>query len=397
MTYDFVTRVNRKGTGSSKWDAMYEASPQVGAGVVPLSVADMEFLMAPKIVSALRDFVSEGILGYTEPTDEFYDAVIGWQERRHSWKPDREWIVTSPGVVPAFFNAIRAFTEPGDGVIIQPPVYYPFAMAIRNNGRAVVNNPLRITDSGTYEMDFDDLAAKAADPRNKVLLFCSPHNPVGRVWTSEELRRVVDICLANDVLIISDEIHDDLIMPGHTHTTIMNVMEPPEWGSCVVCTAPSKTFNLAGCQCSTVFIPDERIRKAFVDEFSRCAVWDLNAFAYTACIAAYERCEPWLDELIGVIEANHQLVVDKLATTMPDVKVFPLEGTYLQWLDMRCLGLSKEQLEHFMQEKAQLFLDEGYLFGEEGEGFERINLACPSEVLSDALDRLIVASSELSR
>lgn len=396
MKYDFETRVDRSGTGSEKWEAMYAADPTVGRDVVPLSVADMEFPEPPEVISALHSLLDHSILGYTGPTDSFYDAVVGWQRRRHGWTPEREWIVTSPGVVPAFFNAIRALTRPGEGIIIQPPVYYPFKMAIERNDRAVVDSPLRLTAEGTYEIDYDDLESKAANPNNKILLFCSPHNPVGRVWTPEELRRVVDICLAHDVFVISDEIHDDLIMPGFEHTTIMNVMQPEEWDRCIVCTAPSKTFNLAGCQCSTIFIPDEHVRKLFKDEFAKAAISELNVFAYTACTAAYNEGEGWLDQLIQVIQANHDLVCRRMAESLPEARAFSLEGTYLQWIDLTCLGMGREELERFMQHDARLFLDEGYLFGDEGEGFERVNLACPTAVLDEALDRFFVALSALS-
>lgn len=395
MSHDFTKRIDRTGTGSEKWELMLKAKPDVTPGVCPLSVADMELENPPEIIEALQDFVKHAVLGYTNPTDDYFDAVIGWQKRRHGWTPRKEWICTSPGVVPAFFNAIKALSAPGDGIIIQSPVYYPFSFAIERTDRVVVDNPLILVGGNRYEIDFDDLESKARDSRNKVLLLCSPHNPVGRVWTAGELRHIVDICAANGVFIISDEIHDDLIMPGCEHTTIMKLMSEDEMAHCMVCTAPSKTFNLAGCQCSNIFIPSKNVRDSFVEEFEKSAISELNAFAYPACIAAYTRCDEWLDELIDLIWNNHLLVEKRLREAIPDAVVFPLEGTYLQWIDLRCLGMGPEQLESFLQQKAEIFFDEGALFGSAGSGFERMNLAAPRSVIDKALDRLESAVTSL--
>jgi cystathionine beta-lyase len=366
---------------------MVEAGGDPAKGIVPLSVADMEFVEAPEIVEALRSFASDAVFGYTEPTDSYYDACISWQTRRHGWTPSRDWMVLSPGVVPALFNAVKCLTEPGDAIIIQPPVYYPFRWAAERTGRDVIENPLILDGDNRYLIDFDDLAEKAADPQARMLILCSPHNPVGRVWDREELRRLVDICLENDVFIVSDEIHDGLIMPGYHHTTLMNVMTPDEWDRCMVCTAPSKTFNLAGCQCSNIFIPSGDVRERFEHGFGMSAIESLNCFSYVACTAAYESCDAWLDELIDVIWTNHELVADRLSSFRPEATVFDLEGTYLQWVDLRCLGLDADRLESLMHE-ADLYLDEGHLFGREGDGFERINLACPTSVIEESLDRL---------
>jgi cystathionine beta-lyase len=395
MTYDFTTRPDRRGTGSSKWDDMFQKAADRGVrvpeGVVPLSVADMEFVEAPEIVEAIRDYAAHAVLGYTAPTDEYVDAVIGWQRRRHDWEPRSEWLVLSPGVVPAFYNAVKVLAKPGEGIIIQPPVYYPFAMSIEANGRRVVENPLVLDEDGHYGVDFADLERKAADPSTKALLLCSPHNPVGRVWTPDELRRMVDICMDNDVFVISDEIHDDLVMPGYHHTTIHNVMTPEERDRCIVCTAPSKTFNLAGIQCSNIYVSDERVRSDFVKEFQHSAIRGLNTFAYPAAIAAYTCCEAWLDQLIGVIQTNHEHVVEAMRD-IDGAVAFDLEGTYLQWLDLRCLDLSADELERLMTQDAGLYLDEGHLFGPQGDGFERMNLAAPTAVIDEALARLVHAA-----
>jgi len=371
---------------------MLADNPTPPEGVVPLSVADMELKNPPEIKRALHTLIDTTVLGYTEPTKRFFDACVGWQESRHAWHPSTEWIVTSPGVVPAFFNAVRCLTRKGDGIIIQPPVYYPFKMAVEENGRTLVENPLRLA-GGHYEIDFDDLEAKAANPANKMLILCSPHNPVGRVWSADELRRLVDICVSNDIFIVSDEIHDDLVMPHHEHTTIMRVMRPDEYGHVLVCTAPSKTFNLAGCQASVIYVPDEQVRTRFSEGFSRLAMFDLNAFGYAATIAAYEECASWLDELIEVIETNYEHLRDWAAARHPELFVFPLEGTYLAWVDFRAWGLHAKDLEAFMRKDALLWLDEGYVFGEAGTGFERFNLACPTSVIDEALERLEEAAS----
>lgn len=394
MTYDFTTRMDKRGEGAIKWDSMFKHKPDVALGVVPLSVADMEFPVAPPIVEALQEFVSRASLGYTVPTEAYYEAVLSWQERCHGWKPEREWLCTSPGVVPAFYAAVRVLTKPGDGVIVQTPVYYPFMGAVKSAGMRIVENPLVEGEGLHYEMDFDDLERKAADPANTVLLLCSPHNPVGRVWTAEELHRVLDICMAHDVFVISDEIHDDLIMPGSTHTTLLTLAKPEERERIMVCTAPSKTFSLAGCQCSNIYIPSEEVRTAFQGEFGKLGMMGLNAFAFQACTAAYTKCDEWLEELLGVVWGNWCLMRDFCAERLPEVRVTPLEGTYLAWVDCRAWGRGKVELEALMREH-DLFLDEGYLFGTQGEGFERINLACPCEVLHEALLRFEAAAKSI--
>jgi putative C-S lyase len=389
MKYDFTARVDRKGTGSAKWDEMYMKNPRVSSGVVPFSVADMELLNPPEIIAGLKDFLDHAVLGYTLPTDAYKKAVAGFMKRRHNWEILEDWIVQSPGVIPAFFVAVNAFTDPGDGVIIMPPVYYPFSMAANINGRTLVNNPL-IEQGGTYKIDFDDLEAKAKDPKNKLLIFCSPHNPVGRVWTKEELRRVADICNRNKVLVISDEIHFDLLLPGTAHT-IYSTLSEETAQNCIVCTAPSKTFNLAGMQVSNIIIPNKELREKFANQLMRNGLVMLGILGQKACEIAYTQCDKWLDELIQLIAANHRLIVDFMAKNLPMIKVFPLEGTYLQWMDFRPLGLDYKALEEFMINDAEWFLDEGAVFGAEGRGFERINIACPTAVLEEALERLLKA------
>ena len=389
MNNDFTTHVNRRGQGSIKWELMIADAKDsdLSDDVVPLSVADMEFVTAEPIRAALHKLVDTAVLGYTQGTDEFFRACISWQERRHGWTPSREWIVTSPGVVPALHVIVRALTSPGDGIIVQQPVYYPFLSAIkRAEARTVVNSPLVLRD-GRYEMDFDDLECKASDPNTKMLILCSPHNPVGRVWKREELKRVVDICCKHNVVIVSDEIHDDLVMPGHAHTTLATVCNEDQLDKIVVCTAPSKTFNLAGCQASIIYVPGEEARHKIEAEFEASAISMLNAFAYTATTAAYNECEGWLDELISVVWDNFCLL-KRFCERHPELVCYDLEGTYLAWVDFSAWGLDNQELSAFIREEALLYLDDGFIFGEEGSGFERFNLACPTDLFESALARL---------
>ena len=380
MKYDFTTIVDRSGCGSSKWDAVKGASTEW----VPLSVADMEFVTAPPIREALRRVADEYVLGYTRPTDAYYEAVCSWMRRRHDFEVKKEWIVNTPGVVNALAVLIDANTKPGESVLVLTPVYYPFDITVVSKSRKIVYSRLKNHD-GHYEIDFVDLERKAKRKDVTAILFCNPHNPVGRVWTREELRRVADICCDNGVFIIDDEIHNDLIMPGHEHTVMANVSDKVK-DNIAVCTAPSKTFNLAGLQCSNIIIPNGAARtKTWL-----CAMWNmdtsLNIFAYTACMAAYNECEEWLEELIGVVHENAKLVKDFMAEYFPCVRVSPLEGTYLIWLDMRRLGLTHVEMRK-MLEKHGIFLDNGEVFGIAGRGFQRINLACPKTTLLKALER----------
>jgi len=391
MKYDFTTRVSRKEDGSAKWDGMYKKNPNVSSGVVPLSVADMELLNPPEIIQGLKAHLDKTVLGYTQPTPRYYEALIKWMKERHNWDVREEWILLAPGIVPAFFMAIKALTKPGEGIIIQPPVYYPFFIAINENNRKLVSNPLiRDEDGLSYRIDYDDLETKAKDPNNKVLLFCSPHNPVGRVWTEEELRRVSEICLRNDVLMLSDEIHFDLLLPGIKHTVYSTLSEEAEQ-NCIIFTAPSKTFNLAGMQTSNIIIPNAEIRGKVRKEFMSNSVFMLGNLGIKACEIAYSQCGQWLDEFILLLAKNHNVVKNIFAEFIPQVKVYRLEGTYLQWLDFRAFGLEAKALEEFMINEAEWFTDEGIMFGEEGAGFERINLACPTELIGEALERLIKA------
>ncbi len=388
MRYDFETMIDRSQCGSSKWEGMLKINPNPGPDVLPMSTADMEFMTAPVIREGLKTYIDTVIQGYTNPTKGYFDAVLSWQKTRHGYEGKPDWIVTTSGVVSAIFMLVNILTQPGDGVIIQQPVYYPFSLAARLTGRKLVNNAL-IEKEDTYEIDFADLEEKAKDPKNKVLIFCNPHNPVGKVWSREELKRLVDICIANDVFIIDDEIHNDLIMPGYQHIALPTVS--PEAGMhCAYCTAPSKTFNLAGMQLSNIFVENPEIRgKLTITKLLGMSLHQV-AISYEACRLAYEKAGPWLDALIDVVNGNANYIKDFLAAHIPQARVYPLEGTYLLWVDFRGLGLTHKELEK-MNLGADLYLDEGGMFGKAGRGFERFNLAMPKSAVVAAMDRLLKA------
>lgn len=390
MKYDFETLVRRDHAGSEKWEDMYRKNPNVGADVVPFSVADMEFMNAPEIIEGLKDYLDTHIMGYTGATDAYYESIINWMTHRHGFTPEKEWIVETAGVVPALHQMVQAFTEPGDSVLIMTPVYFPFRMAVEQNRRVIVETTLVNTD-GLYTIDFEDFEEKTSKDEVKLLILCSPHNPIGRVWTKEELVRIADICLKNHVFIISDEIHFDLILPGFEHVS-MGTLGDNYLYNCAICTAPSKTFNLAGFQTSNIMIPNAAYRNKLT---GARGYFSLNILGYQACELAYQYGEAWLEELLQVLEVNKRLVEKFFAQKFPQIIVSPLEGTYLVWLDFRALHMSPKELESFMQQKAEWFLDEGYIFGTGGAGFERLNIACPTKVLEGALNRLEKALKEL--
>ncbi len=385
MKYDFTSIPDRSNCGSSKWNAV----PGCSVEKVPLSTADMEFPMAPEIIEGLKELADTTILGYTNPTETYYQAVCGWMKKRHDFEIQPDWIVMTPGVVYALGLIVEALSKPGESVIIMPPVYYPFDMSVLAKRRNIEYCPLKL-EGTTYSIDYELLAEKAALPECTLLLFCNPHNPVGRVWKREELEKVAEICTDNGVFIIDDEIHNDLIMPGYEHTVLANISEKVKM-NCAVCTAPSKTFNLAGLQCSNIIIPnDEKRARVFAANLLSLNI-SLNIFAYKACETAYTKCEAWLDELIQVIKGNADYIMEFMKEYFPEVTVYPLEGTYLLWLDMRRLGMTHKELEAFMKEEAGLYLDEGYIFGEGGRGYERINLACSRTTLERSMERFKAA------
>lgn len=389
MGYDFETLQSRKGTGANKWDGMYKVNPFVPDSVVPFSVADMEFMNPPQIAEGVYEYLKNTIMGYTSATDSYFDAIISWMKRRHNWDIKKEWIVEYPGVVPALYHLVRLFAKAGEGVVIFTPVYYPFYNAIRKGKRELVESRLVLKDSH-YEIDFDDFEAKAKDPKNTVCILCNPHNPVGRVWTKKELERIGKICIDNGLVIVSDEIHNDLIMPGYEHTVFASISEEFAQNS-IICTAPSKTFNMAGLMTSNLIIPNPKLKEQVYNYREDHATFFCNIAGYKACEIVYNQCEDWLEELLVVLDVNRKLIREFMNEKFPQINVIELEGTYLQWLDCRGLGLSYQELEKFMVEEAYIFTDEGYVFGESGAGFERINLACPTWVLKEALERMDTA------
>ncbi|MDE1548879.1 MalY/PatB family protein [Jeotgalibaca caeni] len=389
MTYDFQTPVNRKNTGSAKWEQMYAWNPDVAADVIPLSVADMELKSPPEVTEGLRDYLNDAVLGYTIPYPAFQESVAAWQKNRHGWDIEPEWVVQTQGVVAAFYAAIRAFSSKGDGVLLFRPVYYPFGSAIADNERTEVNIPL-LEQDGFYTIDFEAFETAAAKPENKILLFCSPHNPVGRVWTMEELARVAEIAVKHELLVISDEIWNDLVFKTNPHTVLATVT-PALKPYLITCTSPSKTFNLAGMGISNIIIEDDSLRHQFSREVAQVRGDMIGPLSYKACELAYAKGAAWLDELLELVLTNQKLVHDFFKNNFPQIKAPISEGTYLQWIDFRALGMANEELEEFLHEEAQFFTDEGYIFGIDGSGFERINVALPTHLLQVQLDYLAAA------
>jgi cysteine-S-conjugate beta-lyase len=380
----FDERINRFDTHSVKWDhtgAIFEKED-----LLPMWVADMDFRAPQPVIDALTTRIQHGIFGYSMPTENTKSAIQGWLNRRHNWSIQQDWIVFTPGVVPALSAAVNTYTEKGEKVVIQSPVYYPFRDMVEKSEREVVDNPL-VRRNGKYEMDFHDLEMKLDDPEVKMLLLCNPHNPVGRVWKKEELMKLAELCFAHNVLIVSDDIHFDLIFKGYQHTLISSLSNEIA-ANTITCIAPSKTFNLAGMQLSTIIIPDEEKREKFNAYMGKLGLFAPSPFGITAVEAAYNHGEEWLDELMDYLQGNLSYLTTFINERLPQIDVIEPEGTYLVWLDFNKLDMSHEELEQFVQGEARLALDEGYIFGEGGKGFERINIACPRSVLQEGLERL---------
>ncbi|MGI5958968.1 MAG: MalY/PatB family protein [Massiliimalia sp.] len=392
MNYDFDQVVNRKGTNCVKYD--FNAQNGKPDDVIPLWVADMDFLSPPAVREAIAKTAAQGIYGYTGLSDAYYDAVIGWYTRRFGWTPKREWHTTTPGVVHALACAVRAFARHGEGVMIQPPVYPPFAATVEMNHRKLVENPL-IYENGTYRMDFEQMEQKIQQEQVKVFLLCSPHNPVGRVWTKEELLRLGEICAKHHVVVVSDEIHSDFVYKGHTHHVFASINSQMEQ-NCVICTSTSKTFNVAGLQHSNIFIPNPELREAFLKVLRSYHTDGSNLFGPAACQAAYEQGADWLDAMLRYLEGNITYVKDFLSQNIPEITMPNPDGTYLLWFDCRNLGIPADQLDSFFT-KAGLWLNNGAAFGKQGEGFMRVNVACPRCVLQKAMQRLLAAVQTLRK
>ncbi len=380
----FSKIVSRRNSGSYKWDTTV-TDGAIERGAYPLSVADMEFSTPVEVKNAIKAFADKGFFCYTDSDDEYKDSVRAFLSRRHNFNIENQWITCVGGVVFAINTAIRAFTEIGDKVIIQSPVYYPFKNSIENNGRIVADNPL-IKTGNTYEMNFSELQRIAADPTVKLMLLCSPHNPVGRVWSKEELKKAGQICLENNVVLLSDEIHFDILRKGVEHTVINNV-EPSFSENTVICTAVSKSFNLAGLGTSNIIIKNDVLREKFRTQLSADGYSCINCVSRPATIAAYTECDYWLDEMNNCVDENINLV-KSYVDTIPQIKMYDCQGTYLVWLDMSALGFNDDELDLFLRNKCGIIQDPGFWFGEGGKGFARFNVACPREALENCLKNL---------
>lgn len=383
MKYDFDTIIPRRGTNSYKWDTPEEKD------ILPMWVADMDFRTAPAIIEALQKRVAHGIFGYTKVPEAYYDAVVQWFGNRHHWQIDPRWIIYTSGVVPALSAVIKALTTPGDKVIVQTPAYNCFYSSIRNDGCELSANNLIYRD-GRYTVDFEDLEAKAADPKAKILLLCNPHNPVGRVWTPEELRRIGDICLQNRVFVVADEIHCELTYDRHNYTPFASLSERFLMNS-VTCVSPSKAFNLAGLQIANIIAADEEVRRRIDRAININEVCDVNPFGVIATMAAYNESGEWLDALRKYLWENYKYLCRFFEEQLPQYPVLPLEGTYLVWIDCRASGIGSDDMAQCLQEKQRLMVNSGTMYDPGGEGFIRLNIACPQAMLSDGLERILHA------
>ncbi|MCL1076116.1 MalY/PatB family protein [Shewanella dokdonensis] len=379
MSFDFDEPVQRRGSHSYKWDSAEDD------GMLPMWVADMDFRTAPAIIEALQARVAHGIFGYSKVSEDYFNAVISWFARRHQFHFDAGSLLFTTGVVPALSAIIQALVRPGDGVIVPTPAYNCFFSSIRNAKCQQVSSPL-LNDKGNFTFDFDDIATKAAAPNNTMLLLCNPHNPVGRVWREDELRKIGDICFANNVIVLADEIHCDLMMPGQQHIPFASLGREFLERS-VTCSSPSKSFNLAGIHAANILVEDADWRRRIDKQLNINEVCEISPFAITAVIAAYEFGETWLDELRQYIARNYALVREFIAEHLPMIKVTPLQGTYLVWLDCRALSVGSGALAAKLYNDHHLWLSEGSTYGVEGEGFLRMNIATNQARVLDGLNR----------
>lgn len=382
---DFDTVIDRKGTRSLKYDfAVRRGKPK---DVLPLWVADMDFQTSSYITDALEDMVKHRVFGYSESEEHYFEAVQNWMERHYNWHVKESWMTKTPGIVFALAMAVKAYTQENDAVLIQPPVYYPFKEVVEDNHRRLVNNTLVLGGDGTYTIDYEDFEKKIIEENVKLFILCNPHNPVGRVWTREELERLGEICLKHGVFVVSDEIHADFVFE-RKHTVFSEVKEAYRDIS-MICTSPSKTFNIAGLQISNIFISNPEKATAFRRQVAAAGYSQVGLPGLVACEAAYRHGDEWLEGVLAYIKANAEFTRAYLQEHLPRVKMTKLEGTYLVWLDFRNYGLTDKELDEKILNQAGLWLDSGAVFGKCGEGFQRINIACPRKTLHQALDRLI--------
>ena len=381
MKYDFDEIVNRRGTNSVKWDEAKEE------GVIPMWVADMDFKAAPCILDALKKRVDHGVFGYTIVPDSYYESIISWFERRHQWHIERDWIIYTSGVVPAISAIIKALTEPGDKVLVQTPVYNCFFSSIRNNGCTTAENAL-VRKGNSYEIDFDDFERQAADEKTKVFLLCNPHNPAGRVWTPEELSRMNDICLRHNVKVIADEIHCELVMPGHEFTPFAAVSKACQ-DNCITTNSPTKSFNIAGLQIANIITNNAEDRQKIDRAININEVCDVNPFGVIALQAAYNEGEDWIDQLNVYLWENYQALKTFFKDNLPQLEVINLEGTYLVWVNVRAMGMTGNELTDKLLKEGKVFVNRGTMYGETtGEDYIRINIAMPRSLMLEGLKRM---------
>ncbi len=390
MDHIFDECIDRKNTDSLKWDFCRQRFGK--DDILPMWVADMDFKSPSPITEAIIRRAAHGVFGYTESSEKLSNALNGWMKKRHSWQIDNKWIVYSPGVVTSVNTAILAYTNHGDKVLMQTPIYYPFYSSINDNERQLVVNSLKNND-GYYEIDFADLEKKLAD-NVRIMIFCSPHNPIGRVWKLQELEEVLKLCRKYDVILVSDEIHSDLVFKGHKHIPISSVTEEA-YKKCITLVSPTKTFNIAGLSVSAAIIPDIILRREFRNTLNKNGAGMLNIFGLAAAEAAYTGCETWLDELLEYLENNLDTLVEYFQKNIPQVKVIRPEATYLAWLDCNDLPVPPEKLKEFFVHEAGVGLNDGVTFGEEGAGCQKLNFACPRVLLVDGLERIKKAVLEL--
>lgn len=381
---DFDTIIDRKNTDCLKYDfAKRRGMPE---DVLPLWVADMDFKTSSYVEDALAERARHGIFGYSESQTPYFEIVRDWMKRHHDWEVKEPWLIKTPGVVFALAMTVKAYTEPGDGVLIQSPVYYPFSEVIEDNGRRIVSNTLVLGEDHKYHIDFEDFERQIKENQIKLFFLCNPHNPVGRVWTTEELTRLGDICLKYQVTVVSDEIHSDFIFWGR-HQVFADLKR--EYADITVtCTAPSKTFNLAGLLLSNIFISNRELRHKFRQQVNAAGISQLSPFGLVACETAYTQGEEWYQAMLAYVAENIAFTKEYVEKHLPGVEMVEHEGTYLVWLDFRKTGLSVEELEDLIVNRAKLWLDSGKIFGKSGEGFQRINVACPRQILEEALHRI---------
>ncbi|WP_181349515.1 MalY/PatB family protein [Thalassobacillus sp. CUG 92003] len=384
---NFREVTDRTGTRSVKWDMTEQLFKD--KEVLPMWVADMDFKAPEPVLNALSERVDHGIFGYTMTDEKIGDVIQHWLAKRHGWNIEKDWLSYSPGVIPSIHMIIQSLTEPEDSIMIQTPVYPPFYSVIKAHDRHLVSNPLSF-ENGHYAIDFEDFEAKIKQNNVKMFILCNPHNPVGRVWKEHELKQMGDICLRHNVQIVSDEIHADLIFPGHAHVPIAKLSEDLNQAT-ITTLSPTKTFNLAGLQASYLVIANEETRKTIKDQFNQQGLYMLNTLGITALEAAYQDGEEWLEKLIETLDEHKSYVIKRLHQETSHIRVVEPEGTYLLWLDCRSLNLSQNELRRFMREDAKVGLNDGTSFGDEGEGFMRLNIAAPFATLEEGLDRIITA------